>query len=162
MRLTRRQSLAALGLLSLGRPAQASMTEPDLASERIRRGAPALGVAWQGKGETAQIRVTGVRAARGDDPVLADSRWHLGSLTKSMTATLAARAVEMGRIDWNSRIDAIVQNAERWDIGLVVGNPMWVQIVFLPGFNSPLVADTGGEKGGLASLYFSKKLLYIY
>lgn len=32
--------------------------------------------------------------------------------------------------DWNSRIDAIVQNAERWDIGLVVGNPMWVQIVF--------------------------------
>lgn len=104
MRLTRRQSLAALGLLSLGRPAQASMTEPDLASERIRRGAPALGVAWQGKRDAAQIRVSGVRAAGGDDPVFADARWHLGSLTKSMTATLAARAVEMGRIDWNSSI----------------------------------------------------------
>ena len=32
--------------------------------------------------------------------------------------------------DWEARIDAIVQHAHRWDIGLVVGNPMWVQIVF--------------------------------
>ncbi len=30
---------------------------------------------------------------------------------------------------WDERIEAIVANAPRWDIGLIVGNPMWVQII---------------------------------
>lgn len=32
--------------------------------------------------------------------------------------------------DWDARIDAIVDAAPGWDIGSVVGNPAWVQMIF--------------------------------
>lgn len=32
--------------------------------------------------------------------------------------------------DWSSRIEAIAREAHRWDIGFVVGNPAWVQMIF--------------------------------
>ncbi len=32
--------------------------------------------------------------------------------------------------DWTARIEAIAREAHRWDIGFVVGNPAWVQLVF--------------------------------
>jgi hypothetical protein len=32
--------------------------------------------------------------------------------------------------DWESRMEAITQNAPKWDIGYVVGNPMWIQLIF--------------------------------
>lgn len=35
---------------------------------------------------------------------LTDDLWHLGSCTKAMTATLAARMVEQGKIDWDTSV----------------------------------------------------------
>lgn len=32
--------------------------------------------------------------------------------------------------DWHQRIDAIVKDASKWDIGFVVGNPAWVRMIF--------------------------------
>lgn len=46
------------------------------------------------------VRKAGVSAA----PVTIHDRWHHGSLTKSMTATLAAILVERGRIRWDSTL----------------------------------------------------------
>jgi len=32
--------------------------------------------------------------------------------------------------DWSDRIHLIAREAPRWDIGFIVGNPMWVQLIF--------------------------------
>jgi hypothetical protein len=32
--------------------------------------------------------------------------------------------------EWKERIEAIAQNAPKWDIGFIVSNPMWLQILF--------------------------------
>lgn len=106
MRLTRREGLATLAGLLGSSPAWARpLSEPDWIAERIRRGAPGLAAGWQRGAEAPQLRVAGLaRADAPDAPLLSSARWHLGSLSKSMTATLAARAVEAGWIAWDSRI----------------------------------------------------------
>lgn len=48
--------------------------------------------------------VAGLRVAGGDDPVERTDPWHIGSLTKSMTATLAARLVAEGTISWDTAL----------------------------------------------------------
>jgi CubicO group peptidase (beta-lactamase class C family) len=48
--------------------------------------------------------VSGVRAAGFPEAATVDDRWHIGSITKSMTATLAAVLVERGRIRWDTTI----------------------------------------------------------
>ena len=53
------------------------------------------------KGVTA-IGVAGVRKRGTDDPAELDDLWHLGSDTKAMTATLAAKLVEQGRLQWDT------------------------------------------------------------
>lgn len=71
---------------------------------RAELGVPALAVtATNSEGLTA-AGVAGVRATGGDDPARITDRWHLGSLTKSMTATVAARLVERGTIRWDATI----------------------------------------------------------
>ena len=37
-----------------------------------------------------------------------DERWHIGSITKSMTATMLARLVEQGELDWDDTIEDIL------------------------------------------------------
>ncbi|MCH8488925.1 MAG: beta-lactamase family protein [Oceanicaulis sp.] len=51
-----------------------------------------------------RVSVAGVRARGGDAPVTRDDLWHMGSNTKAMTATLAARLVEQGVIGWDSTV----------------------------------------------------------
>jgi CubicO group peptidase (beta-lactamase class C family) len=48
--------------------------------------------------------VAGVRIAGGDAAIEPGDLWHMGSNTKAMTATLAARLVERGVIDWDTSI----------------------------------------------------------
>lgn len=99
------QSVAALALsAALPRPARAA----DLASllEPLRReaGVPALGAALVRPDRIAAWAVTGVRRLGSPTGATVEDLWHLGSLTKSMTATLAGRLVEEGRIDWETRV----------------------------------------------------------
>ena len=76
-----------------------------LHAEDIRRkvGAPAAGVAFRRDGQIT-LSVTGRRADGFDTQVAEDDLWHLGSLTKSMTAVLAARLVEQGAISFDDTI----------------------------------------------------------
>ncbi|MCR9129556.1 MAG: beta-lactamase family protein [Alphaproteobacteria bacterium] len=48
--------------------------------------------------------VAGVRIAGREAPVEPGDLWHMGSNTKAMTATLAARLVEQGAIDWSTTL----------------------------------------------------------
>ncbi len=65
---------------------------------------PAIAVAATDSDGLIGVGVAGVRAAGGDNPVRVTDRWHVGSLTKSMTATVAARLVERGVIAWDTTV----------------------------------------------------------
>jgi CubicO group peptidase (beta-lactamase class C family) len=84
--------------------------------EPIRRkhGVPALGGAVLTSRHFVAAGVTGVRRLGADHDATLDDRWHLGSCTKSMTATLVARLVEQGRLAWDLTLaEALPDLAER-------------------------------------------------
>lgn len=54
--------------------------------------------------ELVEMGAAGVRAVGFNPAATTADRWHVGSLTKAMTATVAAVLVERGQIDWSTRI----------------------------------------------------------
>ncbi len=62
---------------------------------------PALGALVMRKGKVTAIGATGLRKRGSKEAVTTDDRWHLGSCTKAMTATLIAVLVEKGELSWN-------------------------------------------------------------
>jgi CubicO group peptidase (beta-lactamase class C family) len=99
--------LLLLAGLVLSLPGSARQTPaPDLAPalEKIRAeaGVPALGAALVTVEGLQGAWVTGTRRAHGEERVTLDDRWHLGSCTKSMTATLIALLVERGDFAWDT------------------------------------------------------------
>jgi CubicO group peptidase (beta-lactamase class C family) len=75
-----------------------------LAPIRAKHGVPALGAAVLVDGDLAALGATGIRRHGHDAPVTPDDLWHLGSCTKAMTATLLARYVERGAIQWETSV----------------------------------------------------------
>lgn len=71
-------------------------------------GTPAVGVILIEDGKTRGIGVAGVRKSGSDVPVERGDKWHLGSCTKSMTATLAATFVEDGTLTWETTVSDIL------------------------------------------------------
>jgi CubicO group peptidase (beta-lactamase class C family) len=69
---------------------------------RSAQGVPAMGVIVIRSGQVAERGVVGMRSADGGPAVTTEDSWHLGSITKSMTATLAAVLVEDGVITWDT------------------------------------------------------------
>lgn len=65
---------------------------------------PALAAVANRRGGDAGQWQVGERAAGSGIGVEAGDLWHLGSNTKSMTATLAARLVEQGAISWDDTV----------------------------------------------------------
>ncbi len=70
---------------------------------RSSHGVPAMGVVIVQQGAVVEVAATGRRSANDTTRVTADDRWHLGSLSKAVTATLAGVLVELSVIDWNTR-----------------------------------------------------------
>lgn len=118
---TRRTTLAgmaagaAAALLPSRVSAQAgpAMSAGLLREVRERLGTPGMAAAWQLTGAAPAIIVDGLRAAGRPEPVTRDDLWHIGSITKSFTATLFARAVETGLIGWNTRLGRIIKDVPR-------------------------------------------------
>lgn len=54
--------------------------------------------------------VTGVRKSGDDTPAKIGDKWHLGSLTKSMTASLAAICVQEKKINWDTTLGSQFKN----------------------------------------------------
>jgi CubicO group peptidase (beta-lactamase class C family) len=71
--------------------------------ETIRHdhGLPALAAVLVRDGVILEQAATGRRAVGSDSAVTIDDHWHIGSLTKAMTATLAAVLVERGTLTWS-------------------------------------------------------------
>ncbi len=79
------------------------------ALEKIRDGhdVPGLAAAVMDEGKLVAFGATGMRNAGRMVPVMLDDKWHLGSCTKSMTASVAAMLVEEGLIRWNTTLGEI-------------------------------------------------------
>lgn len=120
----RRTPILLLGLLLLAGPAlaqspPATATAPaqqtlhqKLEALRAEHDVPAMGAAILKDGVIVDLAVAGTVSADSDEPVSADDAWHIGSDTKAMTATLAARLVEQGKIGWDTTIAEALPDME--------------------------------------------------
>lgn len=68
---------------------------------------PAMSIAVVADGKIVATNAVGVRKYGGTEKVTIDDQFHLGSVTKSMTATVAAMLVEQGKISWTTTIGEI-------------------------------------------------------
>src|SRR5690242_106777 len=70
---------------------------------RASQNLPAMAAVVIRRGQVAEKAAVGLRSIDAAVPVTTDDQWHIGSITKSMTATLAASLVEDGLITWDTR-----------------------------------------------------------
>lgn len=70
---------------------------------RASQGLPAITVMVIRNGQLAERAAIGRRSADDSTAVSTSDKWHLGSISKSMTSTLAALLVEEGVITWDTR-----------------------------------------------------------
>lgn len=80
---------------------------------RIKHQVPALAAAACIEGQVVEIAATGVRKIGSEERVSVDSQWHIGSCTKSMTASLAALLVEDGRVRWDTKVGEVLKDAPK-------------------------------------------------
>jgi Beta-lactamase class C and other penicillin binding proteins len=74
---------------------------------RKKHDLPALAAAIVTPDGATQIVATGVRKAGRPTRVTTQDRWHLGSDTKVMTATLAGTFVAEGKLSWDTKLPAL-------------------------------------------------------
>jgi len=65
---------------------------------------PSLGAILIHEGQVVEVAAVGRRSLASSEPVTTQDLWHIGSLTQSMTATLAAVLVEEGRLEWTTTV----------------------------------------------------------
>jgi CubicO group peptidase (beta-lactamase class C family) len=85
-----------------------ALTQARLEALRAESGAPALAAAAAKRGGASLSLATGLRAVGRSEAVTTDDKWHLGSITKSMTATLVARCVEAGAASWDDTVGGVL------------------------------------------------------
>jgi len=108
----RRQILLACSIAGLlVPPCGSALAEPVVESlnallESIRRehNLPALAAAVVRRDGMIAVGAVGVRKMGSNDPITLDDRFHIGSCTKSMTATVCAILVDQGRLSWATTI----------------------------------------------------------
>src|SRR5918993_3325037 len=109
MNMAWRTILAAAALvLTSHAQAQDAKLDAFLESVRAKYALPALAAAVVKDGEVIASGAVGVRALGTDVPVTVDDRFHLGSDTKAMTATLAGMMVDEGKLRWDSTIGEVL------------------------------------------------------
>ncbi|CAN5690266.1 hypothetical protein BH11PLA1_BH11PLA1_02740 [soil metagenome] len=89
---------------SPGLPAGAADVSATLLPILARHKVPALAVAVIRDGKVIAAGASGTRRRAGPEAVTLNDQWHLGSCTKSMTATLCARLVERGILRWDQTL----------------------------------------------------------
>ena len=77
---------------------------PDLAAIIQKHSLPAMAAVTVEHGKIVAQGVAGVRKMGSDEKATLNDLWHLGSCTKSMTATMCAILVEKGTLRWDSTL----------------------------------------------------------
>jgi CubicO group peptidase (beta-lactamase class C family) len=95
---------------------------------------------------------SGVRKRGDETPVTLADKYHLGSCTKSFTATLAATLVEEGKLSWTSTLgDVLTREAGRSDFHAVTLEQLLTNTGGFPGEVPPDIwADAWNGKGSPA------------
>ncbi len=81
--------------------------EKEIEGIRDQHHLPALAVLMMQDGKVVAEQATGVRKHGAPETVTTGDVWHIGSCTKSMTATLAAMLVEQGKLRWDTTVGEI-------------------------------------------------------
>ena len=101
----------ALAVMTMNRvfaePTPTAEVNAMLEKIRAKHELPALGGLAIVDGEVKAIGAVGLRKFEGKEKVTVEDKWHIGSCTKSMTATLAATFVEEGKLKWDSTLDEV-------------------------------------------------------
>ena len=71
---------------------------------RIEAGLPGMAAIVVHDGKVVEKASDGFRSIDSSIEVTDEDKWHIGSITKSMTSTLAAILVEQGVVSWDTRI----------------------------------------------------------
>lgn len=103
---SRRAVACALALLMPGADAAPASLDADLAELCRLHAVPGMAAAIAINGAVVAQGVGGVRKAGAPDPVTIDDKFHMGSCTKSVTATLAGVLVERGIVRWETTLAA--------------------------------------------------------
>ena len=140
--------LASIVLSFLLAPSANAQTQLDdlLDPIRVKYGLPALAAAVAKDGRIIAIGAVGRRVLGSEIPVAVDDRFHIGSDTKAMTATLAGKLVDEAKLSWTSTIGDV--------LGLVIPG-------LKPGFAAiileQLLSHTSGlptDNDEIAALYY--------
>jgi CubicO group peptidase (beta-lactamase class C family) len=78
--------------------------DAELEAIRARHRLPALAAVAVLRDEVRFQGAVGVRKLGSPERVTVNDKWHIGSCTKSMTATLAAMLVEQGKLRWDTKV----------------------------------------------------------
>lgn len=117
---TRRQLISRIPVLAIG----SGLITPALSVERIAAIAnlassatadgipPALGIMQIEREQLGTPFVVGVKALGDKQPADANGRWHIGSNAKSMTATMIARLVKRGLLEWTTPLQELLPGME--------------------------------------------------
>ena len=93
---------------SISQPIEEPATWVDMSIEveeiRAQYNLPALGGVHIQDGVIAKLGTSGLRSSASEQAVTDYDKWHLGSCTKAMTATLAATYVDDGLLTWDSTL----------------------------------------------------------
>ena len=99
-------------ILLLSTPLLADEFSAKLEQVRKKYNLPALAAAVTLKGKIVAKGAVGIRKHGTKLPVTVNDKFHIGSCTKSMTATLAGMLVDQGKIKWNSTLKELFPNLE--------------------------------------------------
>lgn len=104
-------ALLVLALALLAAPVQAESPRPAdqklqtlVEEQRAEQKLVGLAAVVMQDGELVAVAADGERKVGSGVAVQAGDRWHLGSITKSITATMIARLIERGELDWESTV----------------------------------------------------------
>lgn len=100
--------ILAAGLLLASAARAADDLDAYLETVRARDGLPALAAAVTRGGEIIASGAVGVRARGIDIPVTLEDRFHIGSDTKALTATVAGALVDAGLLRWDSTVGEVL------------------------------------------------------
>jgi len=101
-----------IGQLCITRPIRADDVTPEaveriLETYREKNDVPALAGAIVRVGKPPVVAAIGVRKRGDDTKVKPTDKFHLGSCTKAMTATLIARLIEQGKLKWDTPLEKL-------------------------------------------------------
>lgn len=105
-----------------------------LSRVRDRHGVPAIAAAVFTEDRLLEVAALGASCRGSDAHVTVDSRFHIGSLVKSMTSVIAALLVEAGRLRWETTLGGAFRELAAMD----------------PVYRDVTLADVLRHRGGFA------------